>query len=446
MESSTMKAIRDAGRRTGRCMPNDCSRELPVSSRRTALETLRKAASLEPAGPILLTGEPGTGKTWLSRSLLDDLEGQWGCVSIAMSEALDPLDFLQLIGEGMGIETGERIGGARVALARALEDDMSDRRSWMLVLENAQNASQQVWNEVLALVHAMEGSRGFALMILAGPTELARGLAARSKSMLASRIVTHVHLLPLDLDEACELVELRGDLGPIDRAVLDELHREASGNPRRLLQVMQSRHRRPAAPSPASTSSAPMRSPESTAEHDVTVSIQMSDPEPGKSPSLDRDFRESRGTGEVPLGIEAAVRPVEAPLVPSRPPLRVEEGLIEVGWEGSLEAESSSSLGGEAELPAVESLIGANELPSEEMVEDHYAALQAWSEWARNRGRDASRDLAEDLVSSERVASSVTSANAPSLAEIPRPAGLRAESQHEHAPYSQLFSRLRQSS
>ena len=28
-----------------------------------------------------------------------------------------------------------------------------------------------------------------------------------------------------------------------------------------------------------------------------------------------------------------------------------------------------------------------SELPSEEMIEDHYAALQAWTEWAKNRGR-----------------------------------------------------------
>ncbi|HWT78753.1 MAG TPA: hypothetical protein VN648_08105, partial [Candidatus Methylomirabilis sp.] len=90
--------------------------------------------------------------------------------------------------------------------------------------------------------------------------------------------------------------------------------------------------------------------------------------------------------------------------------------------------------------------IDEEDLPSEEMVEDHYAALQAWTEWARNRGREGSREMAGDHASSELVPSSVTSADALPVAETQRTGGLRAESQHEHAPYSQLFSRLRQSS
>ena len=180
----------------------------PVSSRRTALETLRKAVSLEPAGPILLTGEPGTGKTWLCQRLVDELAGRWGFVSVEMSEALDPLDFLRLIGEGLGIETGERLGGARVALARALEDDLSDGRSWMLVLENAQNATAAglergpgpgprdgsvsgLWSDDPHRSHRAGAAA-------CRPAEDARWRHG-SPAMCIS--------CPLDLDEACELVE-----------------------------------------------------------------------------------------------------------------------------------------------------------------------------------------------------------------------------------------------
>ena len=182
------------------------------------------------------------------------------------------------------------------------------------------------------------------------------------------------------------------------------------------------------------------------AEQDVIASVPAFEPDLGPASALDRAPQEVLVTSELSLGTAAPSLPVEAPLVPSRPPLRVEEGLIEVGWEGSLEAESASPPGDEPDQPAVESLIDEEDLPSEEMVEDHYAALQAWTEWARNRGRDASRDMAGDRASSELVPSSATSADALPVAEIQRPTGLRAESQHEHAPYSQLFSRLRQSS
>ena len=87
------------------------------------------------------------------------------------------------------LDTGERIASARVAITRALQDDLSDGRSWKLVIENAQNASQAIWTEVHALTHAMEAGQGFGALILTGPTELARRLAARPLSAVASRIV-----------------------------------------------------------------------------------------------------------------------------------------------------------------------------------------------------------------------------------------------------------------
>jgi general secretion pathway protein A len=89
--------------------------------------------------------------------------------------------------------------------------------------------------------------------------------------------------------------------------------------------------------------------------------------------------------------------------------------------------------------------------PVEELVEDRYAALQAWNEWARTQSSPAAPaarrsqndgpftslpeedDLAGDLEAE-------TSDPAPSNSGCPE---VRAEAQHGFAPYSQLFSRLR---
>ena len=108
-----------------------------------------------------------------------------------------------------GNPAGRPTGCGAADQSRRLQDDSGDGRSWLLVVENAQSTPQPVWNEIQAMVHAMEASEGFAAIILVGPTKLAHLLAGRSLSPLATRMGTHVHLLPLDLDESLELVQAR---------------------------------------------------------------------------------------------------------------------------------------------------------------------------------------------------------------------------------------------
>ncbi len=81
------------------------------------------------------------------------------------------------------------------------------------------------------------------------------------------------------------------------------------------------------------------------------------------------------------------------------------------------------------------------------MIEDHYAALQAWTEWARNRDRLTPPTAAADRAAHARPSTPAGPDEDESSQETP-PAqilGLRAETPHDHAPYSQLFTRLRQS-
>jgi general secretion pathway protein A len=408
----------------------------------------------------LLTGEPGTGKTWLWRRLVQELPTNWRWLSVDMSEALNALEFLRLIGHGLGINAADRLGAARLDLARALQDDSSDGRSWLLVVENAQSSPAQVWNEIQAMVHAMEASEGFGAVVLVGPTKLARQLATRSLSSLATRIRTHVHLLSLDLDESLELVQACGGFGNLDRAILEELHRDARGNPRLLLQLLGRRSRGTAAPAITSQPATLRRLPEPPADPVVARSDVIAEPAPGEISATNRGLEVPPRGSAVTADESGSPAP---PLVPSRPPLRVEEGLIEVGWGGNLEAETTVSAGesvaplvaalpaaGESESPGEEMIEEREgELPREEMIEDHYAALQAWIEWAKNRGRASSPSAAAASEQVERAAVSKAAMvqaedERYAVEEFPAP-GLRAESQHQHAPYSQLFSRLRQS-
>ncbi|WP_168221795.1 ExeA family protein [Aquisphaera giovannonii] len=467
-----------------------------MPSRRRALDALTAHVLAEGPGPALLTGEPGVGKSWLCRKMREELPPAWRTLSVAASGALDPAGLLELIADGLDPDdegTPRGLAANRLRIARSLREEAAEGRRWLLVLEEAQDASAGVWSELAALVHAMESDQvaaGFAGMLLVGTTGLTRLLMGRRRDPLAGRLGLHIHLPPLDVEECRVLVESEAPR-PLDPSSLEDLHRRNGGNPRRILRAIRARSDRSApepAPGPSPSTpggSRPVRLPEAG---------RILAPTPA---SVARASRTPERPYHAAPGVAGLVEtPTTAALIPSRPPLRVEEGLIEVGWGGSLEADAAGqddadledagvegrveSLAGPRPIPAGDdtpappprfsmdaSILGdplpsppqaaavslpqadeAAELPSEEMVEDHYAALQAWAEWARNRGRAVDAEAEGPDPTAEARPSArprAYAAAAPEAAgpEAP-PSVVRVEAEHEHAPYGQLFSRLRQ--
>lgn len=80
-------------------------------------------------------------------------------------------------------------------------------------------------------------------MVVMGRTELTRELATRRLDGWAIRLGLHIHLMPLDLDEARELLAHHGRAGLLAEPALEASHRDALGNPRILLRLAESRGR-----------------------------------------------------------------------------------------------------------------------------------------------------------------------------------------------------------
>lgn len=426
-----------------------------VGSRRRALERLRGALRDGLDGPILITGEPGSGKRWLVQRLVESLPATRQAADVELSAALDGLDLLRLAGGELGLKIPDRLGPARLALAAGLRDEQADGRSWLLVVDEVQRAGTTVWEELQVLANRCGRPGGFEAVILVGRTELVRDLSrpgASARERLG-RGGLHLHLPPMDLDEARDyLAALTG--GRLPEAELEAIHRDALGNPGALRRLTEARYREFLATASRPASSARVR-PADT-------------PRPGRPGLPDEGLAAANPSRQEWLGGVPAVSPSPAvatrslteaaasrlpSLIPARPPIRLEEGLVEVGWEGDLEAELTRPEPPAAVLPAAHEPAAMAEPtaaaePQEQRVEDRYAALQAWAEWSRNRERPSPEpqtageldEAPADEETDPESASGAGSATASSLASL---GSLRAEPPHDFAPYSQLFSRLR---
>ena len=362
--------------------------DLLLPSRAAALEICRRTLeAAEEPGPVLLTGEAGAGKTWLWGQLVARCPGGRRWLAVDLAPTAGPVEFAQSLALGLGLgPVGP--GRARAAVAEALAEAADEGRRWGLIVDEAHNADPEMLEELRLLSNRLGRPDGFDALLLVGQTGLARRLSTRPLAALEARLAARVHLRPIDADEARELLAHRFPRHAWTAKDADHLHRDEVGNPRRLLRIAAALATRPV-PSPS-------------------------------APAPDR---------------EGLPRPVSPRLGTPKPPLRVEEGLIEVGWEGDDSEPSAEPVA--AEVDRSVRIEWAADEPDDEVIHDPYAALQAWTEWSENQGRGRVRT---EEGSAARLALSDAADPAP-----PGPSTrLWADEPQGFAPYSQLFSRLKQ--
>jgi general secretion pathway protein A len=194
----------------------------------------------ESGGFIQLTGEVGTGKTTLVRSLLLNRMPDNADVAVVLNPQLSVVEFLATICEELHIEVLHNKGSAKAltdALNRHLLAAHAEGRRTILVVDEAQNLTPAVLEEVRMLTNLETAKQKLLQIILIGQEELRDLLARNDLRQLAQRITGRYHLEPLSRDETSAYVEHRlkvaGALGEVfDAGAKREIFRLSQGVPR----------------------------------------------------------------------------------------------------------------------------------------------------------------------------------------------------------------------
>ncbi len=194
----------------------------------------------ESGGFVQLTGEVGTGKTTLVRSLLLNRMPDNADVAVVLNPQITALEFLLTICEELSIDVPGQKDSTK-ALTDALNGHLlsahADGRRTILVVDEAQNLAPAVLEQVRLLTNLETSKQKLLQIILIGQPELRELLGRNDLRQLAQRITGRYHLEPLTRDETAQYVEHRlrvaGALGEvIDAGAKKEVFRLSQGVPR----------------------------------------------------------------------------------------------------------------------------------------------------------------------------------------------------------------------
>lgn len=192
-------------------------------------------------GFILLTGEVGTGKTTVSRALIEQLPESTETAFI-LNPMLNEDELLASLCDEFGIRYQKRSATRKVLtdkLSQFLLKANEQERQCVVLIDEAQHLRPQVLEQLRLLTNLETHSKKLLRVILIGQPELQDLLRRQELRQLAQRITARYHLLPLAEQDTQRYIAYRLQVSGANRplftaAAAKKAHQLTQGIPRLL--------------------------------------------------------------------------------------------------------------------------------------------------------------------------------------------------------------------
>lgn len=185
----------------------------------------------------LLVGDIGSGKTTLSRALIDRV-GDTRPIILLINPRLTPTQLLRSIARGLNLEPARFRNDLLDQIHTKLYELYEEKREPVLMIDEAQLIpSKATFDEIRLLTNFQLDDQNLLSVVLIGQPELDARLDREAYKPLRQRIGLRYSLGALSLEETVEYIEHRirvagGNRNPFNRKAMEEIHSLSGGIPR----------------------------------------------------------------------------------------------------------------------------------------------------------------------------------------------------------------------